>query len=502
MTTLRLAVVSLGVLLVAAGGALAMDVPVGGKSVRVGASTATRRAFSFRSEVDPGITAPFPDPTMGASLRVFVSRAPGQCDAEIALPAAFWTPIAGSGPVKGWRYRDQTGSAQGIRAVTISPRKAGGRIAIKGRGAFPCGLEAVQSGPMAVELRVGATRYCASFVVAKKNVIGHYRALGAPAPAACRVPDVTVASLNVLHGIFCPGASAGCRRLERMELLRDFVVAHGCPDVLAFQEVYDISSTNQNAETLAALLTNACSVPYVSAYHNANPFDDEMIFSRYPILLSEVLDLLGPLRNVLHVRIEHPVGPLDVYATHLASGSDLANDPCEGTFGACPAECVDAGATTVRECQAVQTAEHIEATHDVATLALLVGDLNAEPGSFVYQQFTGRGWVDTYLAAGNPECVPATGAGCTSGRIDDALTDIENPALNQSERIDFVFVIPGGVGESCTGTTEAAGDPDGDGVATRLFADEPNPFAACGVSPAAVCWSSDHTGVQADVNCP
>ena len=65
-----------------------------------------------------------------------------------------------------------------------------------------------------------------------------------------------------------------------------------------------------------------------------------------------------------------------------------------------------------------------------------------------------------------------------------------------------MWLNPVGSASLCAGRTEPAGDPDGDGVATRLFADEPNPFAGCGPSPLAVCWSSDHTGVQTDVNCP
>jgi hypothetical protein len=141
----------------------------------------------------------------------------------------------------------------------------------------------------------------------------------------------------------------------------------------------------------------------------------------------------------------------------------------------------------------------IEATHDVPTPAIAMGDFNEEPGSYVYAQFTSRGWIDTYLDAGNPECVSATGVGCTSGRFDEALTDLENPALNQDERIDFIWLVPPGTGSLCSAAIEPAGDGDGDGVATRLFADEPVP--GCGASPAPVCWSSDHTGTQADVNC-
>jgi endonuclease/exonuclease/phosphatase family metal-dependent hydrolase len=432
-----------------------------------------------------------------------VSSGPGQCHAEIALPAGFWSPIGGDGPQKGWRYRDQSASAQGVRLLTIARRKSGGRITVKARGAFPCGLEAPQSGPLHVELRVPGLRYCAQFGgTVRTNESGTYRAVGAVAPAACLASGVTIADLNVLHGIFCPGPTNGCRRDDRIALIEDFVVARGCPDVLAFQEVSSLGSPVVNATLLGAALTNACPAPYVSIYDNVNPFDDEMIFSRYPVLDHQTHHLLGPLRNVLRARIDHPIGALDVYATHLASGSDSATQPCAGTFGPCPAECVTAGATTVRQCQAVQMTGIIDATHDVPGVALAVGDFNEEPGSFVYDLFANRGYADAFLAAGLAECDPMTGVGCTSGRIDDALTDMESPALGQVERIDYIWVIPPGAGSICSGTVEIAGDGDGDGVATRLFADVPNPFApTCGPSPDAICWPSDHTGVQADVNC-
>jgi endonuclease/exonuclease/phosphatase family metal-dependent hydrolase len=506
MTCLRSALAALLLLGALAGAARAADVPIGGKSVGLGARNATRRTFAFRSAIDPAIAAPFVDPTAGsgAALRVFVSSGPGQCHAEIVLPAGFWTAIGGDGAQKGWRYRDQSASAQGVRLVTIARRKSGGRITVKARGAFPCGLEASQAGPLNVELRLTGLRYCATFGgTVRTNEPGTYRAVGAVAPAACLPGGVTIADLNVLHGIFCPAETNGCRRADRIALLKDWVVARGCPDILAFEEVFNLSATNENATSLAAALTNACPAPYTSAYHNQNPFDDEMIFSRYPILAEETHHLLGPLRNVLRVRIDHPIGALDVYATHLASGSDLATTPCDGSpFGPCPTECVAAGVTTVRECQAVQMAAYVDATHDVPTPALAVGDFNEEPGSFVYAVFANRGWTDAFLQAGLVECDPMTGLGCTSGRIDDALTDMENPALNQVERIDDVWVIPRAAGSLCSGDVEATGDPDGDGVATRLFADVPNPFApSCGAAPDPICWSSDHTGVQADVNC-
>src|SRR5688572_26149621 len=132
MTTARLRLASV-VLCATATLAAAADVPIAGKSVRLGAATAAKRTFTFVSATQAAVATPFPDPTAGASLRVFVSSGPEQCHAEIALPGGFWKPIGGNGAQKGWRYRDQSASAQGIRAVTIGARKSGGKITIKGR---------------------------------------------------------------------------------------------------------------------------------------------------------------------------------------------------------------------------------------------------------------------------------------------------------------------------------------------------------------------------------
>jgi hypothetical protein len=163
---------------------------------------------------------------------------------------------------------------------------------------------------------------------------------------------------------------------------------------------------------------------------------------------------------------------------------------------------VAAGAVTVRDCQAVQLADFVTAQHDVDTPAVIAGDFNAQPSSFVYGHLVGRGWPDVYTAVGNPECVAATGVGCTSGREDQALTDLESPALGVSVRIDYAFLVPPGPTSDCVGTIDSAADDDGDGVATRHFAEEPNPFAGtCGPAPDPICWVSDHNGVQVDVDC-
>src|SRR6185436_4589961 len=108
--------------------------------------------------------------------------------------------IGNNGAQKGWRYRDQSASAQGVKAVTIQARNTGGRISVKARGAFPCGLEAPQNAPVHVELRTDGTRYCAEFGgTVRTNAAGKFTAIGAVAPAACLKPDVSIASFNVLH---------------------------------------------------------------------------------------------------------------------------------------------------------------------------------------------------------------------------------------------------------------------------------------------------------------
>ena len=211
-------------------------------------------------------------------------------------------------------------------------------------------------------------------------------------------------------------------------------------------------------------------------------------------------------RNATYARIDHPIGPVGVISTHFAAGIDQGSAACDVGELICPEECVAAGAATLRDCQAVQLAQFVESRHDVDAPAVIAGDFNAPPGSFVHRQFTERGWPDVYLAAGNPECDPVTGVGCTSGRDEsnppNPAGDLESPEPNVDRRIDFIFLVPPGPGSSCAASLDSADDEDGDFAATRTFADEPNPFApSCGPVPQAICWPSDHEGVELDLNC-
>jgi endonuclease/exonuclease/phosphatase family metal-dependent hydrolase len=486
--------------------AAVIDVPISGRLLKMRASQSDsgRRSLTYRSDPDMAIGPPFATPTSTASLLVFASSASGECRVEVDLPAANWTAVRNDGANRGWRYRDPTGAAAGIRRVEIRRSPNGGRIVVKARGAnFPCGLEAAdQTLPVEVVLRLGDTRYCASFGSSvARNDTGHFKSENAPAPAVCPDNDFTVANLNVLHGLFCPPPTTQCRLTDRIDLLGQWIVERGCPDAVALQEVFDLGGPVSIPALVQDKLLDICPFPYEVAYLKTNTIDDSLVLSRYPVLLSQILIMHNNFRNVLHVRMDHPIGAVDLFSTHLASGADLGSSPCAVQLP-CPQECVNAGAVTVRDCQAVQLAAIVNAQHDGDAPAVVVGDFNAQPSSFVYNQMTNAGWVDTHLAAGNPECVPATGVGCTSGREDSNLTDLESSTLNVATRIDYVFLVPPGPASICSGALDTPADADGDGVGTRLFADEPNPFSvSCGPSPDPICWISDHTGVQADVNC-
>ena len=484
--------------------AAASDRPIGGKVLRLAAPSGdpAARSLTFRATPDPQIAAPFGDPTTGASLFVFSSNQSGGCRLDVALDPGNWSAIGGD-PANGWRYVDDAASMGGVRKIVVKPSAAGGKITIKAKGAqLPCDVSAVQNTPFEVSLRMGAERYCAAFGgTIARNEAGKFKAKGSSAPLACAGSDVRIATLNVLHGIFCPPATTQCRLSDRIALLGQWILDRNCPDVIALQEVTSAAPPTDVLSLVQAQLVGICPDDYHLAFQQTFVADDSLILSRYAVVSNASFDLYGPIRYAQHARLDHPIGLLDVFSTHLASGSDSATAPC-GTFGACPAECVTAGAATVRDCQAVQLANYAATAHDVDPPAFAVGDFNDEPGSFVYDQFvTGLGATDTFLAAGNAECVPATGVGCTSGRIDDALTDMEATPLVVNERIDFAFMIPPGGSSTCSGTLDSPADADGDGVGTRLFAADPNPFAACGPLPAPMCWVSDHSGVEADVNC-
>jgi hypothetical protein len=305
-------------------------------------------------------------------------------------------------------------------------------------------------------------------------------------------PGVTVASLNILNGLRCPAESLQCRLEDRVDLFFRWVGAAGCPDVVTVQEVLGV----RVAELIEEGAAVACAFPYLRVSDPAQI----VILSRYEAESRSSVVLHGGVRMVSHARLRQPLGLIDVFTTHLAAGIDRGSDACGPV---CPAACVAVAAHSNRDCQAVQVVDFVARTHDLATPAIVTGDFNARPDTFEYRHLIAAGWTDAYLFAGNPECDAASGVGCTSGREDQALSDLESPADGTDRRIDYIFIVPPAADPVlCEHAIDSARDDDGDGVATHIFANEPNPFAdTCGPLPQAICWPSDHKGMQADVNC-
>jgi endonuclease/exonuclease/phosphatase family metal-dependent hydrolase len=348
-------------------------------------------------------------------------------------------------------------------------------------------------------------------------------------PAARATPPVTLANLNILHGFDCdlppPGDANQCRVSERVALLREHLIAQGCPDLVTLQEVINAelapTAQRQPVESIISLieaelpnLAAVCGFTYQMVYNPLltvllSEIDEEVILSRYPVLQTGTLNLYGTLydqttgkgvfaRHVLYARIDHPSGKVDVYTTHLASGSDSATSEC--VSGRCPMECISGD--TVRACQAEQLALYVEQTRGTDNLALITGDFNAVPGSSEYLSMTSRGGLDSHIVADQPECYSdsASGIGCTSGR-DSSAESLENPALQVDRRIDYIFAALPQEAGTCIAST--GGDPGTYEITDAgLFAAEPNPFSdTCGSPPNAMCWVSDHSGNQVRLDC-
>ena len=361
-------------------------------------------------------------------------------------------------------------------------------------------------------------------------------AFAAGKPIRNKTNHVELANLNILHGFACdpplPYDGDQCRVVDRIDLLIEEIAAAGCPDLVTLQEnvttrfamrgigvlVGPLEDTTALIRERLPGLAELCGFEYGVVFDpraaRPAPFgrgtDEELILSRYPVTRSETLLLYSAVapfftRHVLFARVAHPEGEIDVFTTHLASSSDSAEEQCGAQVlpapfqNPCPAEC-DASVDTVRECQAKQTARFVEARHDIRGPALLAGDFNSSPGSNEYLEFTGRGWIDSHLAAGNAECDPETGEQCTAGRADSDLSSLESPELGQIERIDFIFVVPARKGARCGGKIERyKPHPQRPAPTTGLFAAVPR--LPCGEAPLPTCFVSDHSGNQLDLGC-
>ena len=177
------------------------------------------------------------------------------------------------------------------------------------------------------------------------------------------LPDVRALSLNILHGASCDTDPLFCRVEERVELVFDLIVAAGCPEVVVLQEVL-----GPPVPFVVDRAATTCPFAYEVVIP---PSTQNITLSRYPVIETNAEFLHGGIRLVLHTRIDHPIGEIDVFNTHFAAGVDNGPAPC---FEPCPDECVAAGAVSNRDCQAVLTAAFVAQRHDTTTPAILAGD--------------------------------------------------------------------------------------------------------------------------------
>jgi endonuclease/exonuclease/phosphatase family metal-dependent hydrolase len=122
-------------------------------------------------------------------------------------------------------------------------------------------------------------------------------------------------------------------------------------------------------------------------------------------------------------------------------------------------------------------ASELAAALGSGTPTILMGDLNDQPGSPMYQVLTGAGFVDVWstLRPG------ARGYTCCH------VADLSNQVADFTQRIDYVFARGlGEAGKPVLGSADILGDQPGDRVN----------------GPAGRIWPSDHAGLAADLLLP
>ncbi len=311
-----------------------------------------------------------------------------------------------------------------------------------------------------------------------------------PAP----VTNVEIATINVLHGLTppisgCEEYTDQCNVEARVEILWRYLEDDvGCPEIIALQEI-----AVRWFEVVPQRLPDLCAGTHVLLTEDLGLFDQEMILTTLPVIEDQRVDLAGTGVWSAHwAQLDAGDGLLvDVFATHYASSS--FNPPCSTDAPAttCHPDCPTG--STLGDCHPRETLAFLAERAAPGSLQLIVGDLNNGPEEPRLATLTGAGFVDTYLAAGNPECPDGGGTGCTSGIGRDADTDYDGLDVADTVlrgRIDFVLARPPA---GCTLVVDID-DLDGDGTHTGHWADTPlgEPFEG-------LYWAADHAGVQADV---
>jgi endonuclease/exonuclease/phosphatase family metal-dependent hydrolase len=278
----------------------------------------------------------------------------------------------------------------------------------------------------------------------------------------------------------CPQDSAYCHVHERVEVLGRLITDAGCPDVVALQEVAPWVQTE-----LEGLIASICAGRYRLAAPASPALDAEQVMTTLPVEGRARVPLPGLQRTALWVRLRARLGAVDLVVTHIGAGADSHG---EGGVACTRELCPPCPARSpVVSCQVRQAVALLERHRPPRGIGVLTGDFNVVPGSKPYRIVTDAGLLDTYLAAGRPECDPASSVGCTGGRDDKSVEALRDPTSHEAERIDYLFLRPGG----CRPVYDSAAV-----LATGLFASTP-----ISAGPGGLVWPSDHVGTALDLAC-
>jgi endonuclease/exonuclease/phosphatase family metal-dependent hydrolase len=296
--------------------------------------------------------------------------------------------------------------------------------------------------------------------------------------------DLRVVNFNVLHGAICPEGSEACQLPDRMELLSRRLIDAQCPEVVGLQETSTLVF-----DTLKKLaFVEECD--YQVVFKRPKSIDQEVVFTSLPVGKTKVMKLFAGFRTASRVQLDSDLGPVVLVVTHQDG------DPAPGESGAdavcnerCPDRC-EVG-TPLLACQTTLAAHLADSGGPKNAIRILMGDFNVTPASARYASLIGDGWVDSHLAAGNPECDPS-GVGCTSGRRDNLVDDLKDPNSKQLERIDFVFVK---TPPRCSPMFDPDLDGDGDGLGTGIWDDPVTD------GPGGMVFVSDHSATSVDLSC-
>lgn len=312
-------------------------------------------------------------------------------------------------------------------------------------------------------------------------------------PAGARpaeTPSLRMISINLLHGIpkpvgACDEDTDFCQAPDRLALLWRMIADAGCPEIVSLQEI-----GFRQKELVPATASALCGGRYRIVFDDQHLFDEQLLLTTLEpasARSSEVVDLDGDFRTATLVELRSPLGPVDVLSTHI--DDDL--DPCRGPL--CDSPLCDP-TMTVGVCQVVRILDLLRTKGDPSHLTILNGDLNQRAGGDGLRLLTGAGFVDSWIASGNPECDPTTGRGCTccvAGT--DRLGGLTDPDQRFVERIDWILVK---APPTCRLGFEGPDDSNANKTTTGIFAGAPVREPIGGM-----VWASDHAGVQAELWC-